>query len=667
MNNINLSIIMPVYNADKYLKKCLDSFVKYLTNENELIIVNDCSTDESLKIIKNYQNNNKDKNIVLIVNNKNIGAGLSRNKALEFAKGEYIGFVDADDYVDKLYFQNMLNLAKKEQSDIVVSDIALVENSKEIKNNIYVNNVYSTKNSEDVNISKEVLFGNWACVSTCSKLFKKSLIKNIKFSKKKSDDILFTIPAIINSKKISYCKDNYYYYCQSPDSLTRNINYEKYKDGLDCLIEAIDLLYKENIIYAQIYAANSYITHICYSLDVIPLNKMREFLKIVRNSLNIDNKLKKLVVNNHFLRNNLFYTSKIYRSYINDIIKNNYDGIFNKIAAYESVSDKYNKWQNIDNEDFNPLVSIVIPVYNGENYLKEAIESALAQTYKNIEIIVVNDGSTDNTDAIAKEYGNKIRYFKKKNGGVASALNLAIEKMQGEYFSWLSHDDLYFPQKIENQINFLSKQNNKKVVLFSNYLLINENGRKISEVIINHKTTLIPEYTLLRGCVNGITMLIPKEAFVDRGNFNEKLRCTQDYDLWHKFLKKYPFMHMTDILAKTRIHSLQDTNMNPKAVSEGEDLWQFMIEDVSDARKIELEGSIYNYYYKMALHLKNSPYRNTLKMCIDKCKKIDIKKYEKRPINDNKERKLLEKVIYCLDNYGVISTIKIIVKKLVKR
>lgn len=663
---MNLSIIMPVHNAEKYLMKCLDSFVKYLSNDDELIIINDCSTDESIKVIKNYQNENTDKNIILINNDKNIGAGLSRNKALEIAKGEYIGFIDADDYVDKLYFQNMLKLAEKENSDIVVSDIALVENNKEIKNNIYVNNIYSTKDSDDINISKEVLLGNWACVSTCSKLFKRNLIKNNRFSKKKSDDILFTISAIIKANKISYCKDNYYYYYQSPDSLTRNINYEKYKDGLECLIDAIDLLYEENITYAQVYAANSYIPHICYSLDVIPLDKIKEFLNVAEVHLN-NEKTNILVGNNNFIKNNRLYNSKIYRGYINDIINNNYNEIFNKIAAYESVSDKYNKWQNIDNEDFNPLVSIVIPVYNGENYLKEAIESALAQTYKNIEIIVVNDGSSDNTDAIAKEYGNKIRYFKKKNGGVASALNLAIEKMQGEYFSWLSHDDLYFPQKIENQINFLSKQNKKKVVLFSNYLLINENGRKLSEVIINHKTTLIPEYCLLRGCVNGITMLIPKEAFVDCGNFNEKLRCTQDYDLWHKFLKKYPFMHMTDILAKTRIHSLQDTNMNPKAVSEGEDLWQFMIEDVSDVRKIELEGSVYNYYYKMALHLKNSPYRETLKMCIDKCKNIDIKKYEKKPINDNLEKNLVEKVIYCLDNYGIISTIKIIIKKLVKR
>ena len=112
-------------------------------------------------------------------------------------------------------------------------------------------------------------------------------------------------------------------------------------------------------------------------------------------------------------------------------------------------------------EDFNPLVSIVIPVYNGANFLAEAIDSALAQTYRNLEVIVVNDGSTDGgaTERIACSYGDKIRYFSKPNGGVSSALNLGIEKMKGEYFSWLSHDDLYAPDKIENQVNQYGSSN----------------------------------------------------------------------------------------------------------------------------------------------------------------------------------------------------------------
>ena len=109
--------------------------------------------------------------------------------------------------------------------------------------------------------------------------------------------------------------------------------------------------------------------------------------------------------------------------------------------------------------NYEPLVSIVIPVYNGSNFLQQAIDSALNQTYKNIEIIVVNDGSRDDgaTEQIALSYGDKIRYFSKENGGVSTALNMGIANMKGEYFSWLSHDDMYKPEKIEKQIEAINQ------------------------------------------------------------------------------------------------------------------------------------------------------------------------------------------------------------------
>ena len=108
---------------------------------------------------------------------------------------------------------------------------------------------------------------------------------------------------------------------------------------------------------------------------------------------------------------------------------------------------------------YEPKVTIIIPVYNGSNYLAQAIEAALAQTYLNCEIIVVNDGSKDDgaSEKIALSYGNKIRYYLKENGGVSSALNFSLEKMTGEWFSWLSHDDLYYPNKIEKQVAFINE------------------------------------------------------------------------------------------------------------------------------------------------------------------------------------------------------------------
>ena len=127
----------------------------------------------------------------------------------------------------------------------------------------------------------------------------------------------------------------------------------------------------------------------------------------------------------------------------------------------------------------SPKVTIVIPVYNGSNYMREAIDSALAQTYENIEILVVNDGSKDGgkTRDIALAYGDKIRYFEKENGGVATALNLAIQEMQGEYFSWLSHDDVYYPDKIQAEIEYLQKIGREDVIVYSDQDYIDRDSK----------------------------------------------------------------------------------------------------------------------------------------------------------------------------------------------
>lgn len=280
-----------------------------------------------------------------------------------------------------------------------------------------------------------------------------------------------------------------------------------------------------------------------------------------------------------------------------------------------------------------PKVSIVIPVYNGSKYMKEAIDSALGQTYKNIEIIVVNDGSNDKgkTNDIAISYGNKIHYYVKENGGVSSALNMAISKMSGEYFSWLSHDDVYYPDKIEKQINYLLSNgyDDQNIILYSDYDLIDSKSRLINVCTKDHKMLLEkPEYALLRGSINGITLLIPSKAFDDFGLFDEELRCVQDYEMWQRMSKKYSFEHMIGIVAKSRQHSEQVTIKNIKVITEGNKLWIDMIEALSIKEMEKLEGSQYNYYKEMAKFLSDSPYEETKRFCEDKYNKInqDIKK-----------------------------------------
>ena len=227
----------------------------------------------------------------------------------------------------------------------------------------------------------------------------------------------------------------------------------------------------------------------------------------------------------------------------------------------------------------NPKVSIVIPVYNGSNFLHEAIDSALAQTYNNIEVIVINDGSNDKgaTEKIAKSYGNKISYYKKENGGVATALNLGIEKMTGEYFSWLSHDDLYAKTKIEDQVNYLNKNNREDVIIACNAKVLFANGIKKKQKIDANTFNFIDIFlsTSANVGVNGCSLLIPKKAFEVCGDFDVNLPVTQDYDLWFRMKDKFIFILLDKYLVVSRIHEMQDSVQKQSVMCEDGDQLHF--------------------------------------------------------------------------------------------
>ena len=221
---------------------------------------------------------------------------------------------------------------------------------------------------------------------------------------------------------------------------------------------------------------------------------------------------------------------------------------------------------------FHPKVSIVIPVYNGANFLSQAIDTALAQTYNNIEIVVVNDGSKDDgaTEKVAMSYGDKIRYFSKPNGGVSSALNYGIEKMQGEYFSWLSHDDLYEPEKIKKEVEVLKTSvNHDNTIVCCADSLIDINGGAIfhpnTRLSGLFKGTELFDYYFSKHLpINGCTLLIPKLVFDKFGGFST-FRYIQDIECWVKFmLGGVDYFFIQDKLVKMRVHEGQVTKKFPE-------------------------------------------------------------------------------------------------------
>lgn len=261
-----------------------------------------------------------------------------------------------------------------------------------------------------------------------------------------------------------------------------------------------------------------------------------------------------------------------------------------------------------------PKVSIIIPVYNGQDYVEEAINSALNQTYDNKEIVVVNDGSKDNTEKICLKYKDKIKYYSKENGGVSTALNLAISKSTGEYISWLSHDDLYYPNKIEQEIKYADEN----TIVMSNYDLIDEKGNMFLKISLSSdRINNFKSIALMKGYINGITLLIPKSAFKKCGEFNPELRCTQDYDMWFRMINKgYRFKHIDKSLAMSRQHRNQTTNTSPRMVSEGNALWINMFTNLPENIIKEDYKTLYSFYRQESEFLKLSPYEEAYKECL---------------------------------------------------
>lgn len=198
----DISIIVPVYNAEKYLKKCLDSLVNQTKKELEFILINDGSTDKSEEIIKTY----KDKRIKYF-KNKNQGIGKTRNLGIEKSSGKYLMFLDSDDYFSNDACEILYKEAEKEKADLIVFDYYRVEKGN--LNEVKIESFNAANIKADPNLLLKINLG------PCNKIYKSDLIKNndIKFEENlKYEDTLFVVKAIYNAKKIIKLNRFLHYY-----------------------------------------------------------------------------------------------------------------------------------------------------------------------------------------------------------------------------------------------------------------------------------------------------------------------------------------------------------------------------------------------------------------------------------------------------------------------
>lgn len=215
-------------------------------------------------------------------------------------------------------------------------------------------------------------------------------------------------------------------------------------------------------------------------------------------------------------------------------------------------------------------VSIIIPVYNAEKYLDECIQSALNQTYKNIEIIAVNDGSTDNSLDILKKYSEKIKIITKENGGTASALNTGIESMTGDWFKWLGNDDVLYENAVEILVKAVEtfEGDAESCIFYTHYATIDSSGKTIQDFIepnYNDLTNFERNVILLDHHVGNVnSSLIHKSVFDKCGKFFSEIKYREDYEFWLRccLLYNYSIYLVPQITLKYRIHKKQLTKLN---------------------------------------------------------------------------------------------------------
>lgn len=420
-NEIKVSVIIPVYNTEKYLRECLESVLNQTLREIEVICVDDGSTDNSLQILKEYQE--KDKRIIVLTQ-ENRSAGAARNYGLSIAKGKYLSFLDSDDFFDKELLRKAYKSAEKNNADIVVYKFKRFnEKIKEYTNCDWGFRKEYWPNKETVNYKDNPnnIFNSFH-LAPWNKLYNKHFIEKNQIlfqDNKRTNDLLFVCEAFAIADRIA-------------------------------LLDEVLLTQRMGGFSSQ---ATNYVAPLDFYKALLALkNYLRE-----KNLFEIQKEsYKKLVVStcNHNINKNKG-KEKIYELLLREGIKNlevknflqdDNDGLLNKVKFQLKLEQAHEdrKVKIIAGNGFAAKVSVIIPVYNVEKYLAECLDSICNQTLSELEIICVNDGSTDSSLEILKRYAaidKRIVVLSQENGGLSVARNTGIKFAKGEYIYFCDSDD----------------------------------------------------------------------------------------------------------------------------------------------------------------------------------------------------------------------------------
>ena len=489
--NKKISVIVAVYNTEEYLDRCLESLLNQTYKNMELVIVEDCSTDSSRKLLKKYKEN---ENIKIFYNKENRGLSYSRNYGLKKSTGDFIGYIDSDDYVEPDYYEKLMRSIKDNKSDIAICDIKLVdEQTNKIQRcKCYANDfdVYSVVN-------------NGFAASACNKLFKRKNIEKYPFAEGKvNEDIAVVIPTVIQAKKISYA-DTCYFYVQRGGSIQNSKFSDKRFDIFDGVKTTLERIkneqdyefYKNAIVYNQL---------ILLLMFAIP--KERNFIKRYKflkkfNELSKDYKITKNTNYLEYLENSkrinqIYYKNLVSLNEKKMILLDNVWISFYKILRFlkhkknkklipkidiQCIEKAAKKQKKLAEQGIK--ISVVVPNYNYSNYLYQRVYSILNQNYKIHELIILDDASKDNSLFYIKQIEQKISGFVNvkvvvndiNSGNAFSQWQKGINLATGDYV-WVAEADDYAKKNFLNEVVSPLKKNNNIVISYADTGFIDSNG-----------------------------------------------------------------------------------------------------------------------------------------------------------------------------------------------
>lgn len=413
MNNELISIIVPIYNTEKYLHECLDSILNQTYTNFEVLLVNDGSTDSSGIICQEYVERDSR---FRYFEKDNGGVASARNLGLEHSEGTYITFIDSDDWVEQNYLDVLYTALKENDTDVAISTY-----KRFAQDGVFYLRSYSREDDEFLNLGTrsrdsflEILprLGelDHSFYSISSKLIKRKIIGNLLFDEQVSyaEDLNFFFHLYLGVESVVYVRDYTYIYRTHDASTSQNVNELKALQELE--------------IYKSMFQ----------QIDRMGLPTFYYF---------------KRMENVVIYRISGFPTSKAIREYESFV---------------SEVRERVTYQQ--------PLISLIVPIYNVENYLWSCLDSIAKQTYSNIEILLVNDGSPDGSAAICQEFvarDSRFRYIEKGNGGLSDARNAGIAESKGEFLSFVDSDDWIEPTYVEDL--YRAALFNDAEVVVSNY------------------------------------------------------------------------------------------------------------------------------------------------------------------------------------------------------